>query len=266
MSRPRLRAAVLPSGGAALLAMLALLLAVPSAPAATPLPVGESHGVRVQREHGAIVVVFTKRAARLYRRLAGKRVTVSCTELLEEDAIGLSATGSGSLTFRVPKRRRPIRTGDRTRGIDYCRVWLAARTVRRNGERQRLSRELIVSVPLTQTGAVYLDEQAKAITLFSLLSFAGEEGDRRESNTFPTPAELLQATAEAGGSARWRIVALASPADTPPARAVGYFSDGALHAAAVVVSASGRRLFIEVAPDDVLQTNIAGYLFFGGLE
>jgi hypothetical protein len=56
------------------------------------------------------------------------------------------------------------------------------------------------------------------------------------------------------------IVALASPADTPPPGSVGYYSDGARHAAAVVLSAAGRRLFVEVDADDVLRTNVAMYL------
>ena len=49
---------------------------------------------------------------------------------------------------------------------------------------------------------------------------------------------------------------LASPADTPPPGRIGYYSDGALHVAVVIVSGSGRRLFIELEPDDVLHTNV----------
>ena len=242
------------------LILLVLLVLAPSAPAATPLPVGESQGVRAYRVNGAIVVRFTERAARLYRRIAGKRVTITCTELPEDrSAVGIVGVGSGSQTFRASKRRRPFRTGDLTRGTDYCRVWLARRTVVRDGERQRLGRELIASVPLTQEGAVYLDEQEKAISLYGLLIYAGEQGDGK---AYPTAVALLQAIRDADGLSR-RIIALASPANTPPLRKIGYYSDGALHAAVVVVSASGRRLFLEVAPDDVLHTNVAGY-FPGG--
>jgi hypothetical protein len=42
------------------------------------LPVGAAQGVRIVREHGAITVVFTPRAVRLWRRVAGKRVGVLC--------------------------------------------------------------------------------------------------------------------------------------------------------------------------------------------
>jgi len=240
----------------ALLASLILLVLAPSAPAAAPLPVGEAQGVRAYRVNGAIVVRFTDRAARLYPRIAGKRVTITCTELPEDrDTFGILGVGSGSQTFRAPKRRRPFRTGDLTRGTDYCRVWLAARTVKRHGERQRQSRRLIVSVSLTREGAVYLDEQEKAISLFVLLIYAGEQDDGK---AYPTPAVLLQAIHDADGAGS-PVVQLVSPASTPPPGTIGYYSDGALHAAAVTVSASGRRLFIEVAPNDVLHTNVGAY-------
>jgi hypothetical protein len=56
-----------------------LLVPPPSAGAQTvQLPVGEAKGVRIVRERGAIVVVFTSRATRLWRRVAGKRVSVLC--------------------------------------------------------------------------------------------------------------------------------------------------------------------------------------------
>ena len=60
-------------------------------------------------------------------------------------------------------------------------------------ERQRRRRELIVSVPLTQAGAVYLDEQAKAITLVGMLSVVGLLAEKRNSSGYLTPAELLEA-------------------------------------------------------------------------
>jgi len=39
-------------------------------------PVGEARGVHIVRERGAIVVVFTQRAAKLYKRIAGRLVRV----------------------------------------------------------------------------------------------------------------------------------------------------------------------------------------------
>jgi hypothetical protein len=56
------------------------------------------------------------------------------------------------------------------------------------------------------------------------------------------------------------VVALQSPTDTPPAGSIGY-SDGAQHVATVVLSATGRRLFLEYDVDDVIRTNAVGYIY-----
>ena len=57
------------------------------------------------------------------------------------------------------------------------------------------------------------------------------------------------------------VVELPSPSDTPPAGSIGYYSDGAQHAAAVVLSASGRRLFFEADADEVIRTNVLEYVY-----
>lgn len=137
-----------------------LLVVAPSAGAQTvQLPVGEANGVRIVRERGAIVVVFTPQAARLWRRVAGKRVSVMCWERSEPDEFGIVTEGGGGSTFRMPRRGRRLRTGDLSRGMDLCEVWLEPRTLIRNGERRRYGRELIVAIPLSQKGAVRLDER-----------------------------------------------------------------------------------------------------------
>jgi hypothetical protein len=242
-----------------LIAALFLALAASSAPAAeAQLPVGGADGVRIVRERGAIVVVFTQRAARLYRQIAGKRVSVLCTEF-DENSVNV-----GGAPLRAPKRRRPLRTGDLTRGMDYCRVWLAARTVKRKGVRQRRPRELIVSIPLTQRGAVFLDEQGKALDLDRLLFVAGLLAEERNTTNWPTATELFERRElleRLPHQGLWpELMALASPTDTPPEGAIGYYSDGQQHVAAVAVSALGRRLFVEYEAD-VLHTNVAGYIY-----
>jgi hypothetical protein len=238
----------------AAIAAVLLTLAVPSAGAAqAPLPVGETKGVRIVRERGALVVVFTQRAERLRRKVAGKLVSLLCTEFVPAGA------NSGGVTQRAPRRGRRIETGDRTRGMDYCRLWLAARTVRRGRERIRRSRELLVSVPLTQEGAVFLDEEATAHTIAAVLAIGVLVAEDRNRTGFVTPAELLDALPPG----QRRVVVLGAPSDTPPAGVVGYYSDGARHAATVGLSTQGRRLFLEVN-GDVLHTNIAEHLF-GGL-
>jgi hypothetical protein len=239
----------------ALLVVLAVVLtASASASAATPLPVGKSDGVRVDRRHGAIRVTFDKK---LHRRLAGKRVEIWCRELADPDAIGLVETSSGGSTYRVPRKRRWIGTGDATRGIDYCRVWRSAHRVKR----RRVGRNLIASVPLTQRGAVHLDEELKTAGLFGLLILAGELGHRNE---YPTPAELLAGIRKETGETPEALVAMSLPADTPAAGLFGYYSDGVKHVAVVTLSAAGRRLFIEVSADRTLSTNVSEYIYSYG--
>ena len=246
-----------------------LLLAPPPASAQTvQLPVGEAKGVRIVREHGAIVVVFTSRATRLWRRVAGKRVSVLCEELPDPDQFGIVTVGGGGTTFRAPRRGRRLRTGDLTRGMDFCEVWLEARTLTRDGRRRRYGRELLVSIPLTQRGAVHLDEEARARALLGVLGRASFEADRRNLDRWPTSAELVAFLPVLPRPIRLSVVGLASPADTPPAGSIGYYSDGARHVAAVVVSASGRRLFYELDVDQVIRSNVIEYIgqVTGGLQ
>lgn len=242
------------------------LVAAPSAGAQTPqLPVGQANGVRLVREHGAIVIVFTARAERLWRRVAGKRVSVLCEERSGPDEFGFVTEQGGGTTLRAPRRGRRIRTGDLTRGMDFCEVWLEARTVTiRRGIRRRYPRRLIVTIPLTQKGAVRLDEKARAQALFLLISLAGVDAEGHRLDHYPMPAELVERIPLMPRPLRLSVVELPSPSDTPPPGSIGYYSDGAQHVAAVVLSASGRRLFLELDVDEVIRTNVLGYIFGDG--
>ncbi len=123
---------------------------------------------------------------------------------------------------------------------------------------------LIVSIPFTQEGAVFLDEQLNAIGLFGILTISELAAEDAGRKGYLTYAELIELATDARPRARSLFVELASPSDTPPPEKVGYYSDGAQHAAAVVLSASGKRLFLELN-GDVLHTNVARYIF-GGLD
>jgi hypothetical protein len=240
----------------AVAAGLVLLLTPSTGLAQAELPVGEADGVRVVRERGAIVVVFTARAERLYKRIAGKRVLVSCTELSDDDGPGLASSSTGTVTLRAPARRGKLRTGDRTRGMDYCRVRLPARTVKRRGDRVRIPARDVVSVPLTQKGAVFLDEEEKTAELVGTLLVVDLVAEKRKLDVYPTHAQLIETYPKVAKA----IVALANPTDSPPAGKVGYYSDGQQHMAVVVMSASGRRLFVEFGPDEVFSSNVTGHL------
>ena len=247
-------------------AVVVLLVAPSTGVAQTKLPVGEAHGVRIVREHGAIVVVFTPRAAKLYKQIAGRLVTVDCSDqdprqrspLADTGGLDpLRAEGDYPVTMRAPKHRRKLVTGDRNRGMDYCDVMLGAQTGTRGGKRHRIGPRLIVSVPLTQPGAVFVDERSKAVDLVGVLVGASFIGEQRHLTGWPTYELLLE---WGGRKAAKRIVKLASPTDTPPAEAFGYYSGGQDHVAVAILSKSGRRLFIEL-DGDVLSSNVTGYIF-----
>ena len=112
-------------------------------------------------------------------------------------------------------------------------------------------------MPLTQAGAVYLDEEAKARQLVLVLLGALLVGEKRQLSGWPTYALLLDWGFRKPGN---RFVGLAGPTGTPPAGAIGYYSDGHDHVVVAVLSASGRRLFIE-QDADVVSTNVTGYIF-----
>jgi hypothetical protein len=218
------------------------------------LPTAEASGVRVRADDGAVAVVFTRRAERLYRKIAGRVITIECTDLPARRNLGVTVVPSTSETFRAPTRRRTLRADSiAARHQDYCRLWL-----------ERKSRELIVSVPLTQPGAVHLDEEAKAGEMVDLLTIAGSLADRRGSRTWPTADELFRA--EFGGKPLGELwprplAAIDSPSASPPPTAIGYYSDGRAHVASVILSAAGRRLFLELDDDRAVRTNVAEYIY-----
>lgn len=245
-------------------AALVLLVAPSPSAAQTKLPVGKAHGVRIVRgERGTIVFVFTHRAAKLSKRIAGRVVTIDCPVLEPRERPPRAGTGGldplsgaggsgGPVTIRAPKHGRKLVGHDLPRG-DYCRVWLTP--IGRHGGRDRS--RLVLSVPLTRTGAVFLDEESKARQLVGVLLGVLLVGERRQLSGWPTYELLLDWGARKAGE---RFVGLDGPTDTPPAGAIGYWSDGHFHVAVVILSRSGRRLFIEFA-DDVVSTNVTGYIF-----
>jgi hypothetical protein len=255
------------------LAVAVVLLVVPSTSLAqTTLRVGEAHGVRlVQGKHG-LTFVFTDRAAGKWRRVAGKVIEEDCTDEPPPDDgpprahafLGphhpgeITIVSSGGVTMRAPRHGRRIRTGDLTPGLDYCRLWLARHTVRRHGRRVVKARRLIVSVPLTQLGAVFLDEESKARRLLLLTDLAGIVAERLKISGWPSYEQLADELDRIG--LKLRLVGLAAPEDTPPAGMMGYYSDRSEHIAVVILSRAGKRLLIE-ANGDTLTTNLTRYLF-----
>jgi hypothetical protein len=241
----------------------ALIAAVPArASAQQPLPVGESKGVRAERIHGQITIIFTKRASRLYRRVAGRLVIVTCTNVPRDKGIrGNTLSTGGDTNVRIPKRRRRVATGEASRPLDYCRLSLPARKVTRKGLHFRRPREVLVSIPLTQAGAVRLDEESSAASIAGVLLIAQLVAEKRNIDTWPTPDQVVAYLQKLSPKGARHLTPLTNASMTPPVGKLGYWSDGAESVAVVTLSRSGRRLFLELGPDDVLSTNLTEYLF-----
>jgi hypothetical protein len=222
------------------------LLVSSTAAAQTELPVGEAHGVKVLRDgHHGIVVVLS---AKLHKRFAGKNLIVACTTLMED------GSNVGSQVMRVPRRGRRLVTGDVTPNIDYCRLW-RPRT-------KHSSKRILVSVPLTQKGAVFIDEETKTFTMLGVLFYVDFAAKKQHVDGAPTYDQLIASLPErARAAVSKRIVPLAAPTDAPPARKIGYYGDGHENLALAIVSASGRLLFIRYGPDETLTTNVSSYMF-----
>jgi len=233
-----------------LLAASALLVVPTAAGAQVELPVGEADGVRVVREHKAIVIVFTKPADRLYKRIAGKSVVVECSNVPNRNGV----SSGGSERVRAPRRPHRLVTGEASRRIDYCTVSLPAHTVRRPGRRlRRVAARQLVAIPLTQEGAVYLDREEKSKSIFGVLLAADSVAVRLKLDGFPTYAQIVDRYPKLSRV----VVALPAPEAVPPPGKVGYFYDGASRLTIAAVSALGTRLFI-AWDGDVLSTNLFG--------
>ncbi|ADB53857.1 hypothetical protein [Conexibacter woesei] len=225
-------------------------------------PGGTADGVRIAQRGGQSAIVFEQRASRLYRTIAGKRVTVVCVEKARSRSFMVTES-SASTELVAPKTRQPQRISGLARGADYCRVWLPKRTVRRSGSRGTIGPRPVVAIATTERGTVHLDEEATAMTMDLVITVAGSIAD---DGGFASSARVVRFFDRAGRAAPIEVVALASPADTPPAGKVGYYRGGREHAAAVMLSTSDRRLFMELLPDDELRTNVLGYINGYGSE
>jgi hypothetical protein len=204
-------------------------------------------------DRGGLVLIFSSRSAKLRERINSRYAWMMCTNLGEL----FSSSGGGNLD--VPRRGRRVPTGFSIDGADFCRFFLRSHTIERDGSLRRVPRRVLFSIPLTQTGAVHLDEEAKTAKMLPISAIASLVKNKLKLSGYPTYAQLVQ---QHPTLAR-RVVALSAPGEIPPPRRIGYYSDGQEHIALSILSASGRRLFIEHSAGDVISTNVAGHLFAG---
>jgi hypothetical protein len=235
------------------LSLLAVLL-VPGAAHGADLPL-EVNGVQArQASGGGIKIVFGREAAGLYRRIAGRSVRVDCRTVPPTTGPALDRDYDSESLANVldaPERRRVLELGgDRSEPrYDTCRVVGQRKRKRRGNTEARTV--LDIFVPLTQRGAVYLDERTKSIVLVTLLTAVES---RTRDGRYPSSAEAIEA------SGFTNAVPLDDPAATPPAGKIGLYTDAAQRAVAVAVTKSGRRVFLDVNGES-LSTNLTSVLF-----
>lgn len=215
-----------------------------------------SHGVRaVSPPTGGVVIRFGPKAAGVYRKLAGRRVGVTCADAPGGD-LGAS-DGSGTSEMRAPRRRGALFFNQIGRQIDVCAV--STRGRRRGpgclAPHDADERDCVrVIVALTEAGRAAVDETARAVDLAIAYYLVGAAAD---GSAFP-PSDRVQ-----GGVGGDEFVALDAPDAVPPSGRVGYWSSGT-SMALVVVTQAGARRFLRF-DGDVFSSNVPKLLSFDGV-
>ncbi|HEY6888379.1 MAG TPA: hypothetical protein VI300_11385 [Solirubrobacter sp.] len=229
------------------LAILALAFAAPAAHAAVAddLPVyGAADGVHVVRQPGkSIGLRFDVKAAKLYRSLAGHKVTKACVGLTPQGAeLVVDSTLRGRSA--VPRRRGTVYMGAGG-GVDICSLGMPERANGDDGCRPLFAGEQVcarVIVALSDHGRAYLDALSRSLELFY-----GDEGANSNPPDFGmSNLEWLQGTVG-------DVVALDGPDASPPIGRIGYWEQGSSHVLAVL-RADGVRRFLR-RDGDVVATN-----------
>lgn len=216
------------------LAMVAVLAAAAPAAAQDPL---EVRGVRAANAaSGGVTITFTSRAAKLYRRIAGRRTIVRCQAVDASGALLLPLDRADELfqDRRAPRTRRPLRLRGSAQ-YDVCELTVF---------RRRVKKVLSLSLPLTPAGASYLEARRLGNRMVAVLIFTASLG---AGGAYPAAEKVAEDVP--------RLVVLAAPGDSPPPGRVGLYSDRARHVTVVGLTSAGARLFID-ADAGVLTSNV----------
>ena len=229
---------------------LALLIGVgslvaPGAARANTLAIGHAKGVGVQVGRRMVTFRFSHSLdpnVSALLRLA-HRVELGCTQLGPTKIDGTRTRGEVTERIVRPRHLSTLRlpTGPGLRPT-FCTVRLASR---------RLD---IVDIPVTEDGAVYLDERHVFSDIRNAVFTAASDAEQAHSTAFESAEQFVQKYASDGD-----IVALATPVASPGTGAIGVFSDGAHHFEAVGTTALGRRMYYDIN-GDMLTTNGTPYL------
>ncbi len=215
------------------------------AAAAAGLPVGHAKGLSVQVGRHGVSFRFARTlnptVAALLR--PGRHVDLSCTEIrpLRIDGTRTSSrvTARAQLPERLTRLRLPTGPGEHP---SFCTMRLVS------------TRLDIVDIPVTQDGAVYIDERHTLFTIRNAAFTAADDAEEAHRATFEPADQYVHRYGFDGD-----MIALATPDANPAAGVTGIFSDGEHHFEAVALTTLGRRMFYDIN-GDVLTTNGTPYL------
>jgi hypothetical protein len=209
-------------------------------------------GVRVvHRSSGEDVIRFDAKAAKIYKTIAGKTVTIGCGAVFTEpEGEGpLAGAGFGVRSKeRLPKRRGTVRLGI-SKAVEFCSI----STKKAKDEALCLPPErgsklcVRVAVAVKPAGAAYLDLRARTIELAFSSSMLGAA--LTPDFNVPGATTLEKMRSLLGPD----VVELATPEDSPAAGKLGYWTD-TKNFTLVVLLADATRRFVRVQ-DGVFSTN-----------
>jgi hypothetical protein len=225
------------------LSVAALAIVVPAADAGVIdkyVPVYDAAtGVTVARAGGKVVFRFGPKAAKAYRILAGKKVTIGCGHPIRDDGSRsfdgtvLSKAGMASTEVRAPRKRGRVSVA-MPGAADVCFISVmdvqADDCVPASPDDERCVK---VVVARTEQGRTDLDERLRALELDAM---------------FDQPLAELQKEFGDG------VLALDSPDASPPPGMVGIFKNEQ-SSAAVALLRDGTRRFIR-QDGEVFSTNV----------
>jgi hypothetical protein len=228
--------------------VLALLCSAWLAPAgaasAAGLPVGHAKGVSVQVGRHGVSFRFAKTLDPTVAALLRPRrhVELGCTRLGPLRIDGARTSSRVTERVQLPERRTRVRLSSPGQHPSFCTMRLVS------------TRLDIVDVPVTQAGAVYIDERHTFFGIRNAAFTAAGDAEAADRATFEPADQYVRRYGSDGD-----MVVLPTADAVPAAGTIGIFSDGAHHFEAVALTTLGRRMFYDI-DGDALTTNGTPYL------
>jgi hypothetical protein len=197
-----------------------------------------SDGLRLSRSGRRVTVRFTGHSAKAYRKIAHRKVRLSCVTAPADRVVIPKLTAAteprvATAVVRVPRHGGVVTARlSRTPG-DVCQIWDDG--------------AMVVFAGLDATGRRWLQD---AVTV-EMIGNAGAE-----LNPAAPGGRAYRSAAQIVAKHRRQYVALATAGATPPVGRVGVWSDGAQSYEVVAVSPTGHRYVIADQGSSVVRSNV----------